>query len=207
MESLPSDFSLPSDSSLHPVGYYEVPMQSALGEETLHVWLPLKEAAGTHIASYKTRFNMAKKIPTMTAALGIEVRLSCFPTAIPFELPPWSPPLGAATPADAAAMLRGLVIMVHGLGDGPLVLAHFGEYLAALGFVVVAPAFPDAGTTDDPPPVVVAGRRFFPEWQVCRMHTCDAAIALLRATYGELQRAPLVLLGYSMGCDTICRLQ
>ena len=38
--------------------------------------------------------------------------------------------------------------MAHGLGDGPLVLAHIAEQLAAEGFVVGAPMFTDSSDSD-----------------------------------------------------------
>ena len=109
------------------VGYCE----SRASDVSVSCWLPLERPAPTR-AAYRERINVAKKINTLT--FGRVPRIPCLPTSSA-TLPPADPHLGAATPDDVAARLRGLVAIAHGLADGTHVVAHIAERLAALGFV------------------------------------------------------------------------
>lgn len=150
---------------------------------------------------------MAKKIRTMGGLLvphgNLRWLTCCFPT-MNFKMPTASPLLLAATPDMIASSsdLKGLVVLVHGWTDGPLVLAHLCEQLASHGFVVVAPSFSDAPNNESVAMTEYA-RRFLVESTAVRTQLVHDCIAAMRATYPDLIDLPVALIGYSLGTDTV----
>ena len=184
-----------------PIGYFEHPLPCVTGETTMSVWMPIKEPT-TLLGSYRMRTNGCKKVGLIASAVGVPClpSLPCSGTS-DAAFPTASPQLGAASSdqvADASS-LRGLVVVAHGLADGPLVLAHLCERLAALGFIVAAPAFSDSANNDQTP-MLPFGKRFIAEQTALRMHVLDRCIELLRRMFPLL---PLTMVGYSAGSDTI----
>ena len=185
-----------------PVGHYEAPFACSVGETSMHVWLPLKEPGGSELlGGYRVKVNMAKKVPLMAAQIGLPLPRLCFPT-IETMLPTASPQLYAARPDMVSEAVRGLVLFAHGLGDGPLVMAHLTERLASLGFIVAAPSFSDSACNDEYT-LPARARELVVEQTALRMHRMDACLAALRTTFPALTGKPLVLIGYSIGTDTV----
>jgi len=128
------------------------------------------------------------------------VPLSCLPVVdTPLAV---AYPLGAATPdmvADAAA-LKGLVVYLHGLSDGPPSLAHLFEELAGVGFICAAPSFTDddSNSVDS---VLTGGHQNLRLLHTHRIERTRTAISALQQTYGS--SLPLMLIGYSTGADSI----
>ncbi len=96
-------------------------------------------------APHERRLDAAIWYPAATAGQG-----TVYHTAlsgedgrdVPFDLPGMATP--DARPVDPKAGGRfPLVILAHGYGNTPEVLAWLGENLASKGYVVVAPHFPD----------------------------------------------------------------
>jgi len=192
-----------------PAAYYETPLHCT-GASFMSVWLPLRQRTPP-LGVYRDRIAMAKKFRVMASLVTAGGLPGWFPTCClcpthVFELPTASPALGPMSSELVHNELRGLIVLAHGHSDGPLVLAHVCERLAASGFVVAAPCFSDSHANEDPA-VVQNGRAFLPEQTILRAHAMDACIALLRETYPGLANRPTALLGYSMGSDTIRQMQ
>ena len=101
--------------------------------------------------------------------------------------------------ADRAS-LKGIVVYLHGLSDGPPSLAQLCERLAALGFIVAAPSFED-DDSNATQSVLSGGFQNVGRLHQHRIERTEACIASLRETFGS--SLPLLLIGYSTGADTI----
>jgi hypothetical protein len=192
-----------------PAGYYETPLDGPTGETFMGVWLPLK-APAPPLGFYKSQINLGKK---MTVQLGMVMKtglpswlpcLACMPT-VETLIPTASPVLGAATPDMVAepSKLKGLVVYLHGLSDGPPSIAHLFEKLAALGFVCAAPSFAD-DDSNNVKSALSSGHQNLELVHTQREVRTRNAIAALQATYGR--SLPLMLIGYSTGTDTMRRM-
>ena len=189
-------------------GYYEAPLHSTAGVTYMSVWLPLREPTPP-LGQYKFNISMPKKARTMPSSLlsnGIPAFVTCCMPQMDHAIPTASPKLGTATPTMIASRsnIRGLVVIAHGFTDGTLVLAHLGERLASLGFIVAVPSFSDSHSNDMSPPIQY-GRSFAIEQTALRVATMDACIASIRETYRASldDTVPTLLIGYSFGADTI----
>lgn len=148
-----------------PIGFYEAPLRTTAGITTMCVWLPLKAMPEQQHSMYRMTTSVCKKISIITTGGGVPWPnlTRCFEAYHTSDLPT-ATSVGAATPdmvADVSSV-RGLVVLAHGLADGPLVLAHVCERLAGLGFVVAAPAFADSANNDQRT-VLDLGRHFVAE--------------------------------------------
>ena len=136
-----------------PVGYYETVLRCATGQTNMHVWLPLR-AATTQLGTYKIAVHTGKKAKVLASMMlrhGMPSWLLCCLPVVKHALPTWRAVYSGVGEPDMladASSIRGLVIIAHGLADGPLVLAHVAERLAALGYIVAAPSFSDDSCSD-----------------------------------------------------------
>ena len=193
-----------------PAGYYEAPLAGEGGDTFMGVWLPLKAPAAQPLGVYKSSIDLAKKLKLMVA-MKVETGLpgwvptGCLPT-VDTPIATASPDLGAASPdmvADAAS-LKGFVIYVHGLSDGPPSICQLFEKLAGLGFVCGAPSLSD----DDSNAIESVLTGGFSNLELLHTHRAErtrTCIQTLRKTYGA--SLPVMLIGYSTGCDTIRLMQ
>lgn len=197
-------------ASRQPIGYYEAPLASSTGERTMSVWLPLLgDGTRQYMGRYVMKIAMGKKLQilaSMVVPCGVPSWLvGCLPT-VDFELPTATSTLASATPGmvASASNVRGLVVIAHGLSDGPLTFAHVAEELAANGFIVATPACADSTAIDDPYSVVQYGKRHLLEHTVVRADVMEACAAALRATFAaQLEGKQTALIGYSIGTDTV----
>ena len=191
-----------------PIGYLEHPLACTHGETAVHLWLPLKEQPATMLQAYRIRTHSCKKVRVISSTVGMQCPiLPCTPM-VDTTIPPASQDIGAASASDqvaSAPSLRGLVVLAHGLADGPLVLAHLCERLARHGFVVAAPSHADSANNSSDV-VLPYGRQFIAEQTVVRMHVTENCIRQVRRMYPPLEALPLALIGYSAGCDTLRQL-
>jgi len=188
-----------------PAGYYEAPLSGELGETFYGVWLPLKLPAPP-LGSYKSSVSLSKKLKAMVA-MKVETGLpgwiptGCLPT-VDTPIATATADFGTCTPEMVAdtSTIKGLVIYLHGLSDGPPSLAHLFEKLAALGFICAAPSFTD-DDSNDVESVLAGGFQNLEMLHTHRIERTRACIAALKAKYGA--SLPLAFIGYSTGADTI----
>lgn len=207
MELLPSEDLQPAPPPGLAVGYMESPIVTPAGDaRSMCVWLPLKGAADARLDAYTVHVDVCKKIRLVSCAAGLTLpRLACCAPMYTHTIPPSSSGVYGSTTANDladASLLRGLILLAHGLADGPLVLAHLCESLARLGFVVAAPSFADS-SCNDTPSVAELGRQFLAEAMAARLELMDACLSAMRSSYPAVGSLPLVLMGYSMGTDTV----
>ena len=197
-------------SALLPIGYYEAPLACSTGERTMAVWLPInRNAAPAPLGTYHMKIMMGKKLQILASMVvpgGVPSWLVCCLPTVQATMPTATPGLCAATPDIVAppAEVRGLVVIAHGLSDGPLTFAHVAETLASRGFIVATPACADSTAVDDAHSVLQHGKAYLLEHSIIRAHVMETCIDSLRSTFAEqLAGKQTALVGYSIGTDTV----
>lgn len=180
-----------------PIGYYETPLTVGAENTYMCVWLPLKAPPTKKQDVYRVRMSVAKKISMITSG---RLLLPCLPST-EAALPTCSPGLGTATSDHVVETLRGIVVVAHGLGDGPLVIAQVAEQLASAGFICASPSFCDAAASVAASAVTPPDALALSKIHEIRLQTMDACAAAVRSEFGT--DLPLALVGYSLGADTI----
>lgn len=184
----------------YAVGHFRVEQNVDFFSSPTFVWQPESKTDAAKMetfAKYEYETYPLKTIAVFSAGLLMCIQ-GCQKET--FSMPAGDTVVSADASTKPAVKPVGAIVLVTGLGGHAGELAHYGEALAARGYVVVLPTFDDSIANNVKVNPALGGVRN----RITRCWHIQCCLEWVHARYGALS---VGVLGHSLGTDTIARLR